>query len=231
MRWYLESPNRPEELRSVLAAKYPDLHFTLEGEIGWLRGSFPVVHDGQEIERFQIEVRIPAKFPREIPLARETAHRIPLDRDWHVFNGGGLCTVVPEEWLLNPKAKSIIAYLDGPLRNYFINHALAEAGQARAMGERTHGAAGLIEAYGEMVEATEARSILRYLEFCAAKKVKRHWPCPCGSSKRVCDCHFEKVRELRARIPRWIATSALERHRFNSEPPKPTTVSQGTARA
>lgn len=219
MRWFLESPNRPDELRAALATRYPDLHFTLEGETGWVRGSFPVVHEGQEIDRFQVEVSIPPKFPRELPVARETTHRIPLDRDWHVFQGGGLCTVVPEEWLLNPQSKSVIAYLDGPLRNFLINHALAEAGHPRAMGERTHGPAGLLEAYGEMVGTTEAKPILRYLEFCAAKKVKRHWPCPCGSSKRVVDCHFAKVQELRRKIPRWLATSALQRYQFHTTPP------------
>lgn len=220
MRWYLESPNRPDELRAALVARYPDLHFVLEGEKGWIRGSFPVVHEGQEIDRFQIEVSIPEKFPREIPIAYEKTHRVPIDPNWHVFNGGGLCTVVPEEWLLNPKSKSVIAYLDGPLRNYFINHALAEAKQSRAMGERAHGPAGLLEAYGEMVGTTEAKPILRYLEYCAAKKVKRHWPCPCGSSKRVVDCHFEKVKDLRTKIPRWVAASALKRFEFHSAPLK-----------
>jgi hypothetical protein len=32
--------------------------------------------------------------------------------------------------------------------------------------------------------------------------VKGHWSCPCRAGRRVRDCHFSLVKELRARMPR-----------------------------
>lgn len=205
-------------LREELRKKYPDLHLTVESDGGFLRGSFPVINDGVELDRFHVEVWIPPEFPKEIPVVYETAGRIPHTVHWHTFQKGNLCVIVPEEWFLNPNSKSLIAYLDGPLRNFFIGHALAEAGQPRPMGERSHYARGLFEAYGEMVECDNPKAISRYLDYCSAKKLKLHWPCPCGSGKRVSICHFEHLIALRKKIPRWIAEKAYDRLRKTVAP-------------
>ena len=209
--WHEKEPNVAASLRQELEKRYPDLHLSINGPSGALTGTFPVVFDGTELDRFQIEVRIPAEFPEEIPGVSETAGRIPRDLDWHTFGDGSLCVIVPEEWLLNPNSNSLIAYLDGPLRNFFIGHALAEAGQIRPMGERAHGLKGLIESYGEMVGSTDQKAIGQYLDYCASKKLKSHWKCPCGSGKRVEICHLGKMVSLRKKIPRWIAKKAHTR--------------------
>ena len=226
--WHQKEPNLAEGLREELAKKYPDLYLSIDGDRGFLRGTFPVIFGDVELDRFHVEIRIPEGFPQEIPVVFETANRIPRNIDWHTFGAGNLCVIVPEEWLLNPQSSSLIAYLDGPLRNFFIGHALAEAGQARPMGERSHGVKGLLEAYGEMMGSTEQRAIVKYLDYCSAKKLKLHWPCPCGSGRRVSICHLGQVVALRKKIPRWIAAKALERLRKALTPPAQTpTTSSG----
>src|SRR5688572_28826876 len=137
--WHQVQPNVVSELRAELATRYPDLRLTIEGDVGHLVGSFPIIHDGVELDRFEIRVRIPAEFPRELPTVYEVSGRVPHDVDWHTFKAGNLCVIVPEEWFLTPNYRSLLAYLDGPLRIYFINHALAESGFPRPMGERRHG--------------------------------------------------------------------------------------------
>jgi len=209
--WFRRSPSLLTELRKEIEAKYPDLAVSVRGEVGLLRGSFPILHDGAELDRFQIEVFIPPDFPKRIPMVRETAGRIPHAPDWHTHEKGTLCVVVPEEWLVNAAAGSILAFLDGPLRNYFLNHALAEAGVGRSMGERSHGSDGLLEAYGELVEEKEPAVIKRYLDYVGKEQVKGHWECPCGSGMKMRKCHFSKVLHLRTRIPVWVAKSALQR--------------------
>lgn len=209
--WYQKEPNLAASLREELEKKYPDLQLSITGSNGTLRGSFPVIYEGVELDRLQIEVHIPEGFPAEIPSVQETMGRIPRDVDWHTFSDGHLCVIVPEEWLLNPNSNSLIAYLDGPLRNFFIGHALAEAGQQRAMGERSHGIKGLLESYGEMVGSTDPKAIANYLDYCASKKLKSHWKCPCGSGKRVKICHLGHMITLRRKIPRWIAKKAHDR--------------------
>lgn len=209
--WHEVEPNVTSELRVELGKKYPDLRLTIDGEIGHLVGSFPIVHEGVELDRFEIKVRVPAEFPRELPTVYEVGGRIPHDVDWHTFKAGNLCVIVPEEWFLNQNYRSLIAYLEGPLRNYFVNHALAEAGHVRPMGERRHGSRGLYDAYGDMVGTTDTLAIIRYLRFCASPKIKAHWKCPCGSGKRVEICHLAHVLSLRKQIPQWVASKAFNR--------------------
>lgn len=211
--WHEVEPNVISDLRVELGKKYPDLRLTIDGKAGNLVGSFPIVHEGIELDRFEITVRVPAEFPRELPVVCEVGGRIPHHVDWHTFKAGNLCVIVPEEWFMNENYRSLIAFLDGPLRNYFINHALAEAGHVRPMGERRHGSRGLYDAYGEMVGTTDAIAIIRYLRFCAAPKIKSHWKCPCGSGRRVEICHLAHVLSLRRKIPQWLASKAFTRLR------------------
>jgi hypothetical protein len=49
------------------------------------------------------------------------------------------------------------------------------------------------------------------LDYLASKKAKGHWACPCGSTKRLRDCHAKQFADLRERIPRRIAAGALKR--------------------
>ncbi|MFA6295081.1 MAG: SEC-C metal-binding domain-containing protein [Candidatus Paceibacterota bacterium] len=212
MLWYKKSPSLLEQLRQDLEKKYQDLRILIEKNVVCLRGGFPIIHDGIELDRFQIEVKIPHDFPKSIPVVKELGGRVPLNNPlWHANADGTLCVIVPEEWLINPQSNSISAFLDGPLRNFLISHALAEAGQKRPMGERSHGTQGLWEAYGEMVGCVEQVIIERYLKYLSKGNIKGHWDCPCGSGKKLRNCHRLKVVELQNIIPPSVAQSALKR--------------------
>jgi hypothetical protein len=209
--WFKKNPDLLVKLREQVEAKYPDLRIQVVDEFVTINGSFPIIEDGVELDRYQIKIIIPPDFPREIPIAKETAGRIPWTADWHTFDKGFLCVIVPEEWLLNSNAHSLMHYFDGPLRNYLIGNSLAETNAPRPMGERPHGSKGLLESYGEMVEWADSRAVPAFLDAVAAKRVRQHLKCPCGSGSMIRDCHLPKVQELRNRIPRWIAAKARKR--------------------
>ncbi len=211
--WHTKDPLLLTQLKVELGTKYPDLTLIVEGDTVYLKGTFPIIHNDIELDRFGIEIEVPNTFPKDVPIVRETAGRIPYVADWHAFTNGVLCIVVPEEWLLNAEAGSIIAFLDGPVRNFLLNHALAERGMARPMGERQHGSKGLLDAYGELVGSTVPHSTEKYLDYLTAKKLKSHWKCPCGSEKQIRHCHMLHLTTLRKTIPRWIAERALIRLR------------------
>jgi hypothetical protein len=209
--WHKSDPSVFDHLKGELSKKYPDLAVIATTDDVRLRGSFPVLHEETELARFQIEILIPSDFPDSIPLVREIAGRVPHAVDWHTYNKGALCVIVPEEWLLNPKRTSLMAFLEGPLRNYFLNHALAECGMKRPMGERSHGSLGLLEAYGEWFGSNELRVVRAYLNCLSKEMLRGHWDCPCGSGVRLRKCHFSKLMELQKQIPVWIAAKALKR--------------------
>lgn len=199
-----------ERLEADVQKRYPDLRLVARNGHALLSGSFPIYHDGDEIDRFLIEVSFPAGIHR-LPSIREIGGRIPKDSDHHVNAGtGDICADIPELILLRGQP-TLVEYLDGPVRNFFLSQIIVESGKPWPFGQWNHGKKGLLEAYGELLGVTGERPIKEYLDYVARKKVKAHWPCPCGSTRRLRDCHAKQVAELRGRIPRRIAASALKR--------------------
>jgi len=200
-----------ESLRHELAQKFTDLTVNTSVTKIYVRGAFPVLHEGSVLDRYQIEIDW-SNRDTEAPALRETGGRIPWIADRHMSRGGMACLFVPEEWLLRPRAeRSITHYLDGPVRNYFLWQSLVERGESPPWGERSHGVPGLIEAYGDMVGMQGASAVKRCFEYLSRDRIKGHWMCPCGTNRRVRDCHIEHLRELKHKIPRYIAVLALKR--------------------
>jgi len=212
--WFLSCPATLIEVEEAVAT-YPDLH-VVEGEQGIeVRGTFPVIHEGAVLDRFQIEIGFPDTYPDEMPSVTETGGRIPRILDRHVFPKSGIaCLQVPEEWLLMPN-RSFRQFLEVPVRNYFLGQALVELGQPWPFGERGHGVNGLYQAYGEIIGETDPEKILRTITLLGAREIKGHRQCPCGSNKRLRDCCDVRLRELRQRIGPTVARKALYRLRAN----------------
>ena len=199
-----------QKLEAEVQESYPDLRLVVRNGRLLFRGSFPVRHDDDEVDRFQIEISFPEGI-NKLPAIREIGGRIPRDDDHHVNAGtGDICTDVPELILLRGQP-SLVEYLDGPVRNFFLSQIIVASGKTWPFGQWDHGKKGLLQAYGELLGVTEERQIRAYLDYVASKKAKGHWPCPCGSMKRLRDCHAKQIAALRERIPRRIAASALTR--------------------
>ena len=180
--WHKANPARVTGLEEDLRRHYPDLQVVVENECVYLRGSFPVVFDGVILDRYQINVGIPRDFPDTVPTLRETGGRIPWVSERHVNpTNGEACPMVPEEWLLNPKRDSILTFLNGPVRDFFLAQSLVEAGQPWPFASRDHGVVGLYQAYGELLGTNNPVAIRRYMEYLSKVRIKGHWDCPCGS--------------------------------------------------
>jgi len=139
-----------------------------------------------------------------------------------------------ERWRLWPVGSPLLKYLTGPLHSFFLAQTMVEAGQPWPFGQWAHGAKGVFQFYRELLKTSDLRVMTTYLDYLAAKKVKGHWPCPCGSGKRLRDCHSEQIKDLRAKISRKdaerslntlkaVGTSAIEM--IDAKPPAPTTSS------
>jgi hypothetical protein len=205
--------SRARDLQRSLSPKYPDLTVSCAGKKIYVRGAFPVIHDGEVLDRYQVEIEW-SERDKEAPLLRETAGRIPRIDDRHINKDGEACIFVPEEWLVRPRdEKTLIHYLDGPVRDYFIWQSLCEDGQSLPWKGRSHYIPGLIEAYGEMVGFRGESSIRCCLEYLSKKKIKPHWLCPCGSGKQLRHCHLGHICNLQLKIPRSIAKLAFQRLR------------------
>jgi len=209
--WYKANPSFLAKMKTDVEKEYPDLRVFEKDNTIFIAGTFPLVYEGETVDRYEIELRLPPDFPDSIPTVRETGGRIPRNDDRHVSANGDACPIVPEEWLLRPDCDSVVSFLNGPVRNFLLGQSLVEEGQPWPFGERPHGPDGLFQAYGEMLGTNDHSVIWRYLECLSRERIKGHWDCPCGSGKRLRNCHLAELRALREQVPARVAKRALMR--------------------
>jgi hypothetical protein len=215
--WFEAKPELLEEVRSAIAAGQPNLRAIIVNDVVQVRGSY-VVRDGNVVlDRYQVEIRFPSNYPKATPVVEEIGGRIPRTLDRHINDDGTACLLVPEEWLL-ASDQSFRAFLAGPMKNFFLGQFLVEAGEPWPFGQRSHGYEGLLEAYMELLGINNSARVVAYFDCLRRKELKGHFECPCGSRKRLRNCHRAELQELAKRIPSQVAQQAYERLR-NSAPP------------
>ena len=86
---------------------------------------------------------------------------------------GWACLFVPEEWLLRAREeRTLIHYLDGPVRDYFLWQSSVESGEAVPWLDRPHGVEGLLESYGDMLGLWSPASLKLCLKYLSQETIK-----------------------------------------------------------
>jgi len=213
-----EKPALLEEVRNAIAADQPDLRVAIVDGLVSARGSYALRDGDIVLDRYEVEIKFPREYPKALPVVEEIGGRIPRTADRHISRDGTACLLVPEEWLLS-QDQSFKAFLSGPMKSFFLGQLLVEAGMRWPFGQRSHGHEGLIEAYLELLGINDSSRVPAYLDCLRKKALKGHFDCPCGSEKRLRNCHRAELQELSKRIPPRIAQQAYERL-IRSRPPR-----------
>lgn len=204
--WFEKNPALLADVKQALQ-EFNWLHLHLEDGIARIKGTLCVPGD-----RFTIEITFPNDYPHTLPQVRETAGRIPYTADRHVNpHDGTSCLCIPDEWFFQRSDKKFITFLKGPVSNYFLSQKYFEVYGEWPLGERQHFNDGLLDFYEELLGTRDPQVIKRYLEYLSRDKIKGHWDCPCGSGKRIRNCHRETLADLKNKIPPNIAFSSLRR--------------------
>ncbi len=195
-----------DQIRKDLAAHFPTLHlFTGPGGTGAeVRGTFPVLGEGGRVlDTFQVRIKLPPGYPRELPITWETGGRIPWISDRHIDADGTACVLLPDErWRVFPVGAAFLQYLRGPLHSFFLSQVAFETDGKWPFGEWAHGENGVIELYTELLGTSDVITIWRFLRTLAQTPLDLTAGCPCGSPRRVRDCCRRKIEELRRKVPR-----------------------------
>lgn len=198
-------PFPADQIRRDLEARYPSLTLGEDNGVYTVSGSYDLRQDGRLIARYRLRIELPGGYPETIPLFYETGNRILRTQDNHINESNGtLCLGVTEQiWLDLGGQFELLPLLDRHLRSYLIGATSMLAGKGWPFGERSHGADGLCEFYGEKIGTTDPLAVLDLILLLMGGVVKGHWDCPCGSGARLRDCHDSNVRELNERkLPR-----------------------------
>ncbi len=205
----------PEEIRDLLRQRYPGLALVNVGDECEIEGTYDLRERGDWVDSFLIRMHLPQDYPRSIPIVHEIGGRIPKSVDFHINTGtdGSLCLGVPEElWIEYNGTFDVATVLAGPLHTYLLGVTEKIQGRRWPYGEREHGAKGLCQFYGSIIGTTESIRVLDLIMMLSKPMIKGHWPCPCGSGKKLRKCHYSEVVKLHSeRLPSDILIRSGER--------------------
>lgn len=207
-----------EDVRRAIAFDQPKLNATQNGSDFIIEGQYVIVENAGSarpagpITTFDIKIVTGNRYPVHEPKVFEIGGRIPRSPDRHINDDGDCCLTVWEEWLAISDDTRFAAFLNGPLREFFLAQYWFEKTGKWPFGERSHGEKGLVEAFADVLKIqNKKQNVIYYLRLLSQEWPKGHWLCPCGSGKRLRYCHRDDLMLLHRRVPAHLARRMLKR--------------------
>lgn len=200
------------DIQAAIDEYQPTLRICETDPITVIEGSLVLSGPEGAFDHYDIRIEVDPQFPLLEPRITETGGRIPRTTARHVNSNGTCCVVVWEQWVIDAADTSFGGFLSGPLHDFFLSQWLFDRTGRWRFGERPHFAAGLVQAYAEVLGTEpQQKSVLYSLRLLAKDWPKGHWLCPCGSGLIIRKCHREEVWRLHVRVPPQIARQMLQR--------------------
>ncbi|MEM9284047.1 MAG: hypothetical protein AAGA96_19685 [Verrucomicrobiota bacterium] len=183
---------------------FPTLSLRLEKEdVALIEGPLEIVDN----IAYSIRIFVPPDYPRYEPLLVCDPREIPWNIDRHVSEKNGVaCLCTPSETrILWPPGNDLSDFIEKLVKPFFIGQFYFDThGRWPPTGERSHGRAGVLETFHELladVENLNESKIRAFLRLLARKNhPKGHETCPCGNGKKLRHCHRELLQKLRKSI-------------------------------
>ena len=146
--------------------------------------------------KFIIEITVPRDFPLALPIVRELSERI--DKSYpHQYIGGYLCLASNLELKIYfNRNNDFSAFVDEYIIPYFYTYRFFEEYGVYPYGERSHGSMGDLEYLKDLLGVNNWNQVYDIMVFVVKGKYRGHIMCPCGSSKRIRDCHGHVLKQM-----------------------------------
>ena len=171
-----------------------------------------VFNDEHIIDQYKVTIVIKDNYPDELPVIRECDKRIPLSYE-HIYSDGQLCLATDEEVRLTMGTNfNLKRWIDLFVIPYLFGYSYFEKYGVMPFGERSHGNKGIKEFYKDFFKVESEKKAIDFLKFiCSFKNYtyKGHHICPCGSGKKVRDCHKEILLECQGEQVRKVFNNSL----------------------
>jgi len=162
--------------------------------------SFTASHDGKTIkDDYDIEITIPDDYPQSPPTVKETASRIPRDKDNHVYpSDGTLCFGAPLAVKRTfAQERNLLWFVKEQVVQFLFSHSYKREYGTMPFGELSHGPKGILEYYQELFSVQDGWQVLGLLKILADDNYRGHTLCPCGSGQKLRHCHGDLLREIK----------------------------------
>ena len=183
-----------------------------------IRGILPidkVVKDEHIIDFFEIEIDFSSNVPKVFELKNKT-NDFP-----HKYVDGRLCLETDLTQLIYLKEHTYLEWLDYYVVNYFCSFLYYKKYKCFPFGERTHFVGDFIS-FSDYVQIDHL-SMYKVLEYILNRRYRGHDLCPCGSNKRIRNCHkslilkFQRDDDLFEEIERIYNITKAELIKFEKK--------------
>lgn len=161
------------------------------------------------VDYFMLEISIPCNYPEDLPIVKETEHKIPRDRKHHVNYDGSLCLGSPIRLLMKiHDHPALTNFAENCLVPYLcaVSHKLKNGGTF-IYGELRHGSDGIVDDYKDLLGLQTESQVIKALKLLGMTKKranKKICPCGCGTKLGICEFHnkLNQLREIAS--PQWF---------------------------
>lgn len=179
--------------------KYPHLEIN-QSEDGYrLQGNFVLNHIFNDIRmtgNFELQLFIPNNYPLSLPEVRELSEYINKNYP-HIYINGQLCLASNIELKLYLSQNAdIYLFVENYIIPYLYTYKYYENYGVYPFGERSHGIDGDLEYLKELFNVNEWKQVINIMLFLIRNNYRGHLLCPCGSNKKVRNCHGDIFRKI-----------------------------------
>lgn len=147
-------------------------------------------------DSFNIELTIPSNFPDDLPMVRETGGRIDAGYN-HLLRDGTLCLSVPiEQRRILLKDPTLLSFVNRLLIPYFYGYCFFKEHGHHPFGEAVHSSEAIVNYYVDTLGLNDQLTALKLISFLFEHGYRSRYDCPCGSGRRVRNCHGADLLEI-----------------------------------
>lgn len=210
----LDPLNKSEIVRELKEALtyYPKLDLLQIEKNLEVAGEWEVNFNGEVIETYNIQIKIPEDYPNSVPDVFELSGKIPKHRNRHLSQGWNwrACLFVPDQrWEIWPIGAGFLKFLKIPVHNFFLSQAYFDEYLIWPFKDRPHGDDGILDYYFEKFGTSDLQKNITLLQLVYGDQIHRQSFCPCGSKNKIRRCHGPLIVLLRENQPKELLINAL----------------------
>lgn len=172
--------------------RYPMFKLTRCEDGNVFIGQFTLNHVFNDVRmtgEFDLEITVSNQFPTKIPIVRELSGCIADDYP-HRYENGQLCLASDLELkMFFSQESDICSFIEKYIVPYLYTYRYYEEYDVYPFGERSHGVFGNLEYLKELFGVDEWDVLFDIVRFISQSSYRGHLACPCGSGKRIRNCH------------------------------------------
>lgn len=183
----------------MIKEKYPMLEIFKDKNSYIVSGKFILNHCFEDVRmtgKFELQIRVPMDFPLSLPKVKELSHYIDCNYP-HIYQNGQFCLASDLELkMFFAQNADICAFIYKYVIPYLYTYRFYEEYGVYPYGERSHGIMGDLEYLKDLFEVDDWGQVLNIVLFVAQSPYRGHLSCPCGSGKRIRNCHGDILKRV-----------------------------------